>query len=138
MRWSDIPFTPSSRTLRQFAALLLVIFGGLACWYGVWRGRMDLALLFGVPAITLGPLGLVRPQALRPVFVTWMVVAFPIGWLISQLLFAALFFGIFLPIAILFRVLGRDALARRYEPDAATYWIPKPAAVNVRAYFRQF
>ena len=33
MQWSDVSFTPSSRVLRQFALLVLVVFGSLAAWF---------------------------------------------------------------------------------------------------------
>jgi hypothetical protein len=50
---------------------------------------------------------------------------------------ASLFYGLFTPIAWLFRLMGRDVLRRR-RADAATYWKPKPQAPNVRSYLRQF
>ena len=34
MQWSDIQFDPPRKTLRQFAGLWLVFFGGLALWQG--------------------------------------------------------------------------------------------------------
>ena len=37
MQWSDIQFRPPEKTLRQFAGLWLVCFGGLAAWE--WFGR---------------------------------------------------------------------------------------------------
>ena len=60
MQWSDISFTPSSRVLRQFAALVLIVFGGLAVWYGVVRGQVGLKPPCGgrVPAVPLG----IRPR----------------------------------------------------------------------------
>ena len=89
-------------------------------------------------AVAVGVLGLARPAAIRPVFVGWMVLAFPIGWAVSNLLLAAVFYGLFTPLAVLFRLLGRDALALRARPGAATYWVPRPAPADVRRYFRQF
>ena len=69
MHWSDIPWKPSSRTLRQFAAIWIVFFGLLAVWHGFWHERVMVAAVLGVLASTVGPIGLVRPQWIRPVFV---------------------------------------------------------------------
>ena len=45
MRWSDIPRSPSSRVLRQFAVAILVFFGAMAAWQGIARGRVAFALV---------------------------------------------------------------------------------------------
>lgn len=138
MRWSDITFTPSSRTLRQFAGAWLGVFAGLACWHGLWRQRPALALVFAGLAVAVGLLGLVKPQSVRTVFVAAQVVAFPVGWAVSHLLLGILFYGVFTPLGLFFRLVGRDVLRRQRQPEAATYWTPKPAATDLRSYFRQF
>jgi hypothetical protein len=138
MRWSDIPFDPSRATLRQFAGLWLAFFGGLALWQGLVRGQTGLATLLAVLALTIGPLGLIRPGWIRPIYVGWMVLAFPIGWTVSQVMLALMFYGLFTPIGLLFRLLGRDALHRTRRPEVESYWTPKPAPAGPKSYFRQF
>ena len=44
MHWSDIQFDPPRKTLRQFAGLWLVFFGGMALWQGLVRGHAGSAL----------------------------------------------------------------------------------------------
>jgi hypothetical protein len=136
MQWSDIQWNPSEKTLRQFAGLLLVIFGLLAIVEVQFRHRPQLALMYAAVAVTFGPLGLIRPQWLRPVWIAWSTVAFPIGWAVSTLILAMLFYLVFTPLAIAFRVSGRDALALRRK-NVQTYWLPRPAARTKQQYFRQ-
>src|SRR5262249_55930164 len=138
MQWSDIPFAPSSRTLRQFAGLWVVFFGGLAAWNGWVRDHHTLALVFLAVAVAVGPLGLVWPQAIRWVYMGWLVLVFPIGWLVSQVILAGLFYGVITPIGLVFKLMGRDVLCRRPCADRDTYWTPKPAAPDAGSYFRQF
>jgi hypothetical protein len=138
MRWSDIPFDPPRATLRQFAGLWLVFFGGLALWQGLVRGQIGLAAICAVLALTIGPLGLLRPGWVRPIYVGWMVLAFPIGWTVSQVMLALMFYGLFTPIGLVFRLLGRDALQRARRPGVESYWTPKPAPAGPKSYFRQF
>jgi hypothetical protein len=138
MRWSDIPFDPSRATLRQFAGLWLVFFGGLALWQGLVRGQTGLATLCAVLALTIGPLGLIRPGWIRPIYVGWMILAFPIGWSVSQVMLALMFYGLFTPIGLVFRLLGRDPLHRTRRPGVESYWTPKPAPAGPKSYFRQF
>ena len=138
MRWSDIPFDPSRATLRQFAVLWLVFFGGLALWQGLVRAQTGLATICAALALTIGPIGLIRPGWIRPIYVGWMVLAFPIGWTVSQVMLALMFYGLFTPIGLVFRLLGRDALHRTRRPGVESYWAPKPAPAGPRSYFRQF
>ncbi len=138
MQWSDISFAPTSRVLRQFAALVLVVFGGLAAWYGVAREQPGLATVFAIVAVVIGPLGLIAPRAVRPIFVVWMVVAFPIGWTISRVLLALVFYGLFTPLGLAFRLVGRDPLGRAPRPNRSTYWTAKAAPTEMRNYLRQF
>jgi hypothetical protein len=138
MRWSDIAFAPSSRTLRQFAGVWLAVFTGLACWHGLWRQHPELGLVLAGLAAIVGLAGLVKPQSIRRVFVAAQLLAFPIGWVVSHLILAILFYGVFTPLALLFRLRGRDVLRRQRQLELATYWTAKPAATHVRDYFRQF
>jgi hypothetical protein len=138
MHWSDIQFDPPRKTLREFAGLWLVVWGGLALWQAFGRGRGGLGLALAALALTIGLIGLVRPQWVRSIYVGWMVLAFPIGWTISQIILAAIFFGMFTPIGLVFRLLHRDPLDRDRRHDLESYWAPKPAPVDLRRYFKQF
>src|SRR5437763_1134142 len=126
MHWSDINFAPSTKTLRQFALLWLVFFLGFACWQAFVQENWWLAGALGAAALAIGPLGLIRPQAIRLIFVGWMVLAFPLGWVVSRVLLAVLYYGLFTPVATLFRLIGRDALVRRKPAHATSYWVAKP------------
>jgi hypothetical protein len=137
MQWSDIDFRPSTRTLRQFAVLWLLFFGGLAIWEVMGRGDSVFGGLLALLAVTVAPLGWLRPQWLRLVYVGWMVLAFPIGWVVSRLVLAALFYLLFVPLGLAFRLARRDPLRLRRR-SVETYWAEKPAIRDVRRYFQQF
>ena len=138
MKWSDIPFQPTARTLRQFAACWLAafLFLGLSQYHFKHRPHLGLVLIGG--ALLLGIPGLLRPKWVRPIFVGWMVVAFPIGWIVSMLMLLLLYFAVFAPMGLLFRLIGRDVLVRRSTPGRETFWVLKRSAVDVRQYFRQY
>jgi hypothetical protein len=137
MQWSDVTRAQTPKTLRQFGLLSLAVFGGWAAWRAA-TGRTDVttAVLGGVGGL-LGLLGLVAPAALRPVFTAWMMAAFPIGWVVSRVVLAALFYLVFTPLAIVFRLMRRDALHRR-RTGAASYWTPKTQPADPAQYFKQF
>ena len=84
-----------------------------------WCGATPrLAAVFAVLALTVGPIGLVRPGWLQPIYVSWMVLAFPIGWTVSQVMLAVMFYGVFTPIGLVFRLIGRDPLHRTRRPGS--------------------
>jgi Saxitoxin biosynthesis operon protein SxtJ len=138
MQWSDIPFNPNRTTLRQFAVLWLVFFGGMALWQALVRGHANLGLSIGALALVVGVAGLTRPEWVRLIYIGWMVLAFPIGWTVSQVILLIMYFSLFAPIGLIFRLVGRDPLQRARRSGIASYWSPKPAPVDVRSYFKQF
>ena len=138
MHWGDLQLNPDRRTLRQFAAIWIVFFTGLAASEQMLHHRPVLAVVLLVLAVTVGPIGVMWPQAIRRVFVVWSVLAFPIGWVVSWVALSLLFYGVFTPVGLAFRLFGRDALARRRRADAPqTYWVPRTEPVGVSRYFRQ-
>lgn len=138
MQWNDLPLNPTTRTLRQFAALWVLFFGGLAAWEGLYRQRPALGLVLGVLSLTVGPLGLWRPKWVRTIYVGWMIAAFPIGWAVSHVALAAVYFLVLTPLGLLSRALGRDRLSLRPTDGNRTNWAPLEEAIDVRRYFRQF
>src|SRR5688500_2548041 len=138
MRWSDLQLDPDRKTLRQFAAIWLVFFSGLAIWQGVWRGYAPAGYVLGAVALAVGVSGLLAPTKIRPVYVAATVLAFPIGWLVSHAILAVLFFGILTPVGMIFRVFGRDPLCRARSAVApASYWTTKRKPASTREYFNQ-
>jgi hypothetical protein len=137
MQWSDLPLRPTTRTLRQFALLWIVFFSGAAAWQGLAQQRTLLGGTLAVLAWTVGPIGVCWPEAVRPIYVGWMIAAFPIGWLISRLVLGVLFYGLFTPLALVFRLAGRDRLALQPNPGSETYWSAKHQG-DAQRYFRPY
>lgn len=136
MRRSDLSSHPDRTTLRRFSGLWLAVFGGMAAWQGLARGYHRLGLALAVAAAVVGPLGLVAPGAVRPFYRGWRALTFPIGWATSRLILAAVYYGVITPVGLAFRAIGRDPLARRFEPGRPSYWTPRPVSDDLRRYFR--
>jgi len=136
MQWSDLPLRPTPTMLRQFGLIGLAVFGALAAWKGV-KGQSHEATVLAMAAVVFGLTGTLRPTLLRLVFVAWMVAAWPIGWLVSRGVLAAVYFGVITPLALFFRAIGRDALRRR-PAQVDSYWVTKSTPTDPRRYFRQY
>jgi Saxitoxin biosynthesis operon protein SxtJ len=133
----DIPWHPSDRTLRQFSGLWLLATGVLPWHFGAASSTVALVTITLIGA-SIGIAGWLRPWTIRPLFVGLMVLTAPIGWAMSQVFLAIIFFGVFTPVALVFRLLGRDALNRQFDASAETYWEPKLITANPARYFRPF
>ena len=138
MTLSDIPFHPAPRTLRQFAAVWLVFFLAIGANQYFGRGHHVAGFVLTAAAVLGGTLGLIKPTAVRWIFVGWMLLAFPIGWLVSQILLAVLFYLVLTPVAVLFRWRGRDLLGRKPVPGRSSFWLPKRTPDDVRNYLKQY
>ncbi len=138
MKWSELPLNPSPRTLRQFAALWILFFGGLAVWQGIFRQHPAAAFVLAGLSLTIGPLGLWRPSLVRPIYVAWLVAAFPIGWTVSHVSLAAVYYLIVTPLGLVSRLAGRDRLSLRRRSNEDTNWIPLGESPGARQYFRQY
>jgi len=138
MAWKDIPWRPASRILRQFAVCWMLFVGLLAYRIGGHHEYFVVGVVLAALAVGVGLAGLVWPAAVRLLFVALTVATFPIGWIVSRILLAVLFYGVFTPVGLVMRWLGRDALDLRPQAGRSTYWEPKLAAENSRRYFRPF
>jgi len=143
----ELNLRPDARILRQFGFIALVGFSFLAAcahfeWLvfaaglGSWKSGVTAALLVLAGAATL--FSLVYPKANLPIYLGLSVIAYPIGFVLSYVIMGTLFFGLIGPVAIFFRVTGRDPMARRYDPDAESYWSDPRPERGRGSYFRQF
>jgi hypothetical protein len=126
----------TTRMLRQFAALWLAVFTGLSAW-SAFRDHDAWAVVFLVLAVTVGPFGLVRPSAIRPLFSGLTALTMPIGLVVTRLILVIVFHGLFTTVALLFRAIGRDALSRERPGAGSTYWLRRSKS-NPRRYLRQY
>ncbi|MGD9901868.1 MAG: SxtJ family membrane protein [Vicinamibacterales bacterium] len=139
MQWSDVVRRPPDRTLRSFAALCAVVFGGLASWRW-WMGAGGPATIaLAIGAAGVGVTGLIHPPAVRWVFTGWLIAVFPVSWTVSRAVLGLVFFGLFTPTAVVARLAGRDVL-RRGKPAAtlSSHWLTRRGDDRLERYLRQF
>jgi hypothetical protein len=137
MQLSDIPHNPTRSTLRSFGLLCLLFFGGMAILRMLKHGPSPALWMLLALGCAAALVGLLQPSLLRWVFVGWMYLAFPIGWLVSRIALGILFFCVFAPLGIVFRIMERDRLRLR-PSEQGSCWTVKPVPTDPAAYFRQF
>lgn len=77
-------------------------------------------------------------RAFIPGYTGWMKVAHCIGMVVTTLILSSVFFFIFTPIGLFFRLVRKDHLDRTLRPNAQSYWIHRTRAYNKDDYHQQF
>lgn len=133
----EMDWNPGTRQLRVFAAAGLVILAIilLVLWTGGGVSRQA-AVLLGIPAVG-AVYGLIFPQSLRFVYVLSATVTAPIGWVVSNIILAILFYAVLTPVALAMRAVGRDPLSLRKGKDEPSCWSKKSQPSGIEDYVRQ-
>jgi hypothetical protein len=82
--------------------------------------------------------GLVGYPILRPIYIGWMKFAFALGWLNTRILLGLFFYLIITPTGLVMRLLGKDLLDEKFEPEVASYWKKRTEPFDPRTMERQF
>jgi hypothetical protein len=134
----DIQWHPNRKDLRVFAGLLLgfsVIISAILSARAPNSSWPTTLLVIGVLA---GVIGCLWPERIRLVYFTWMAATFPIGWIVSHLILAAIYFLIFAPLGGLLRLFGHDPMRRKLDKSTESYWQHRAPVRAPSEYFRQF
>jgi hypothetical protein len=111
---------PSDRSFGVTFAVVLFLTAGWLAWKSmpgsVW-------LLSGAGAFLA--VAWIRPRLLRPLNRLWMAFGLLLHRIVSPIVLGAMYFGLFTPIALAFRLKGRDVMRRTADPDASSYWIDR-------------
>ncbi|HEX2198849.1 MAG TPA: SxtJ family membrane protein [Burkholderiales bacterium] len=128
------PELPSNRSFGWTFTGIFVIAGA----YGLWQGGAALPWLLALAAVT-AVVTLTRETWLTPLNRAWMKLGELMGRVVSPIVLGVIFFGVFTPTGVVMRLFGRDAMCRRFEPGASSYWVkrdpPGPADDSYRNMF---
>ena len=94
---------------------------------------------FGVIGAILFLTGIVIPQVLKPLNKIWMGLAIVLGFFMSRLILAILFYLILTPIAFIAKLVGKKFMFLKYDKSVKTYWEKRThIQKNPLDYERQF
>lgn len=145
MSYRDIVKECTPGKLRTFAGLQLPFFGLIA-----WLQPAERFPSWVIPtALTisamLAVIGLWKPTSIRPIYLLWMAVVYPLGFVVSHLALGLVYYAVITPIGVYRRSVHGDSLQRSFDDSSGettcnsndSYWeeIPQPKADT---YFRQF
>ncbi len=145
----DIDWKPNARKLRQFAVASLFGFPliglllekvlplfGLTSLTAFVEAH-SLVLICGGLGAAVCLLGLLLPRAITPVYLVLVALTFPIGLILSAVLIPLIYYGLFTPIGLGLRLLGKDPMDRTLN-QGDSYWIERPPAPAPARYYKQY
>ena len=135
----EINWHPQPKELRSFGKIALIASALIALVLYVVKG---LALFWALPIIALGLLiflsSIVSVKLTRVIYLSLVLLTLPIGWVVSFIVLTAFYFLLITPVALVFRLIGRDPLHRRFDAAAKSYWLKRNPPQDLDHYFHQF
>jgi hypothetical protein len=108
----------SNRSFGLTFAGAFALLGAISLWRGLERGAWELGL-----AVAFLTVARFAPDILAPLNRAWAWIGRALNRVVSPLLIIVLFYGVITPVGLAMRVVGKDTLRRRRDPDSPSYWI---------------
>lgn len=130
---------PSANELRWFGLLMLAFFALLGWLFGYGDGGPGIVawVLWSIGLLVCATYYAVAP-ARRLMYLAWMAVVYPIGWVVSHVVLAIAWYLVMTPIGLAMRLGGYDPLRRSFDPHARSYWADHVPPTDTERYFRQY
>jgi hypothetical protein len=135
----EIEWHPTDRQLRVFgvSGLLASIAAALVLHF-VWGAAVLWTMVVVAAGAAIFLCSRISPAATRFLYVGLTLVGMPIGLVVNFILLAVFYFLLLTPLALVFRLIGRDPLCRKFDAAAESYWVPHKASEDTERYFHQF
>ena len=130
---------PTDKQLREFGEVtlcMLNIIGLLMMW--IFNMPARAFIIFCIAGVAVFLLSRISVKLVKPVYVALIVAAFPIGWVVSHLVMAIFYYIVITGIGLIFKLLRRDPLNRKYDKTAGSYWTACAPRRSLKQYFNQF
>tara|TARA_B100000242_G_scaffold292316_1_gene267476 strand:- start:7051 stop:7449 length:399 start_codon:yes stop_codon:yes gene_type:complete len=132
MKYSEIEL-PSNRKFGFFFTFVHAV----AAVYCYQEKNLNWTYAFVAAALIFFLTTLIKSNALLPLNKLWMRFGVLLGMIVSPIVLGLIFFGLFTPIAVLLRVIGRDELRLKFNRKAS-HWIKRSEPIKSESFKNQF
>lgn len=112
---------PERGSERSFGLVFAAVFAIVGLW-PLWMNGAPRYWAI-VAATVFLMLAFLVPRVLAPLNRLWMQVGLLLGRIVSPIVLLLLFVVAVIPTGLILRLVGKDPLQRRFEPQLDTYWI---------------
>ena len=139
MSMIEINWNPKPKDLRVFGIIALIATVVISLLLHIIKnvGVQWIFIIIGF-GIVIFLCSLISIKITRIIYLALVLVTLPIGWAVSFILLAVFYFLIITPIGLIFRLIGRDPLHRKFNQEAKSYWLERRYPDKLDRYFHQF
>ncbi len=127
----------STSTDRAFGIVFAVISGIISCWL-MFSGSEAHWWALGI-ALTFLICSLFRPSLLAPLNKLWARFGLLLHRIVNPVVMGLIFYLAVLPTGLVMRLLGKDLLNLKWDPEAESYWVkrepPGPSSDSIKYQF---
>jgi hypothetical protein len=134
----DLTREPGRGELRWFGLLLAAVAAFLG---SVLRWQFELpgaARWIWIAGAAVAALYYAAPPLRMPIYLSWIYLTYPLGWVFSHLVLGIIWFGVVTPIGLVMRAVGYDPLRLARPREGASQWIEHRPHRDLEGYFRRF
>ena len=133
MKFSEIEL-PSNRKFGFFFTAIFALAGA----YFLYQNAVTLSYVLFILATLFLLATVIKSELLLPLNKLWMRFGLLIGMIVSPIVLGVMFFGLFTPMALFMRLIGRDELRLKLKPRQS-YWKPRETGdASADAFKHQF
>ena len=132
MKFSEIEL-PSNR---KFGFVFTLVFA-IATGYLYVHSSLIWVYSFSAAAAIFFVATIVNADALLPLNKLWMGFGLFLGMIVSPIVLGVIFFGLFMPVASLMRLSGRDELRLKFK-NKSSHWISRSEQIQTGSFKNQF
>ena len=132
MKFAEIEL-PSNRKFGFFFTFVFTV----AAAYFYYLADAIWAYVFIAAASIFLLVTLIKSDALLPLNKLWMHFGHLLGMIVSPIVLGIIFFGLFMPIAFVMRLSGRDELRLKFIKKSS-HWIPRNDPLKSESFKQQF
>ena len=135
----EVNWHPNNKQLRGFGKIALIALAVISLVLHLVKGlEIRWAVTIFAVGVAIFVVSLISLNLTRIIYLALVTATLPIGLVVSFVLLAAFYFLLLTPLAFVFRLIGRDALRRKFDSGAESYWLTHDPAQGPERYFRQF
>jgi len=128
----------TKKQLRTFGIALSIFLGGIGLIH-FFKEHTPQNLWFWGAAGVVFLTTLLVPILIKPIYRVALFIAHILGWINTRIILGLIYYLLFTPVSLIMKLISRDALNRKFEKEAKSYWnirdrTPKPK----EQYLRQF
>ena len=124
---------PSNKNFGYFFTFFFSLVGA----YFYYSANVIWAYVFIVTTLIFLLVTLIKSDVLLPLNRLWMRFGLLLGRIVSPIVFGVIFFGLFAPIGILMRLIGRDELRLKFNRKQS-HWISRIEPFKSESFKTQF